>query len=42
LNVSFVDAKALIGRIYAGEIEDSKTICAVLLAQPILKEMGIL
>jgi len=42
LNVSFVDAKALIQRIYAGEIEDAKTICAVLLAQPILKEMGIL
>ena len=42
LNVSFVDAKALIQSIYAGKIEDSKTICAVLLAQPILKEMGIL
>ena len=42
LNVSFVEAKVLIERIYAGEIEDSKTICAVLLAQPILKEMGIL
>lgn len=42
LNVSFVDAKALIKSIYAGEIGDSKTVCAVLLAQPILKEMGIL
>jgi len=42
LNVSFVDARDLIRRIHAGEIEDAKTVCAVLLAQPILKEMGIL
>lgn len=42
LNASFVDAKALVESVYAGEIEDSKTICAVLLAQPILKEMGIM
>jgi ADP-ribose pyrophosphatase len=42
LNVSFVDAEALIQSIYLGEIKDAKTICAVLLAQPILKEMGIL
>ncbi len=42
LNLSFIDAKALIAQIYAGEIEDAKTICAVLLAQPVLKEMGIL
>jgi len=42
LNVFFVDARELIARIYAGEIEDGKTVCAVLLAQPILKEMGIL
>lgn len=42
LNVSFVDAKELIRRVLAGEIEDSKTVCAALLAQPVLKEMGIL
>ena len=42
LNVEFIDIRALLGSIHAGEIEDAKTICAVLLAQPILKEMGIL
>lgn len=40
LNVEFIDARELIARIYAGEIEDAKTICAVLLAQKFLKEMG--
>ncbi len=42
LNVEFIDIRTLLNSIHAGEIEDAKTICAVLLAQPILKEMGIL
>jgi ADP-ribose pyrophosphatase len=42
LNVVYVDAREMVRRVYAGEIQDGKTVCAVLIALPALKEMGIL
>ncbi len=42
LHLEFIEAKTLIESIRAGEVQDAKTICAMLLAEPILKEMGIL
>ena len=42
LHLEFIEAKQLIKSIRAGEVQDAKTICAVLLAEPILMEMGIL